>query len=77
LVQRLNGEPSNKGRYDKGNAFTSRAILDWQTRTGIAWRSIAPGKPQQNAHAEGFIGRRRVECLNEMVCESLNHARRT
>lgn len=28
---------------------------------------IAPGKPQQNAFAESFIGRLRDECLNETL----------
>lgn len=62
---------------DNGTEFTSRAILDWQTRTGVAWHYIDPGKPQQNAYAESFIGRLRDECLNETVFETLDHARRT
>jgi putative transposase len=36
---------------------------------------IAPGKPQQNAFAESFIGRLRDECLNETLFSSLAHAR--
>jgi putative transposase len=60
-----------------GTEFTSRAVLEWQTRTGIAWHYIDPGKPQQNAYAESFIGRCRDECLNETVFETLDHARRT
>ena len=39
------------------------------------WHYIAPGKPQQNAFAESFIGRLRDECLNETVFTSLRHAR--
>ena len=31
---------------DKGTELTSRAILEWQNQTGIAWHYIAPGKPQ-------------------------------
>ena len=39
------------------------------------WHYIAPGKPQQNAFTESFIGRLRDECLNETVFGSLAHAR--
>jgi putative transposase len=62
---------------DNGTEFTSRAMLEWQSRTGIAWHYIDPGKPQQNAFAESFNGRLRDECLNESVFETLDHARRT
>ena len=31
---------------DNGTELTSRAILEWQNETGIAWHYIAPGKPQ-------------------------------
>jgi putative transposase len=41
----------------------------------IDWHYIAPGKPQQNAFAESFIGRLRDECLNETLFSSLAHAR--
>jgi hypothetical protein len=41
----------------------------------VGWHYIAPGKPQQNALAESFIGRLRDECLNEIVFTSLRHAR--
>ena len=61
---------------DNGSEFTSRAILEWQTRTGVAWHYIEPGKPQQNAFAESFNGRLRDECLNETAFDSLAHARR-
>jgi len=36
---------------------------------------IAPGKPQQNAFAESFIGPLRDECLNETLFTSLRQAR--
>ena len=39
------------------------AILKWSETSGVAWHYIAPGKPQQNAFAESFIGRLRDECL--------------
>ena len=35
-----------------------------------------PGKPQQNAFVESFIGRLRDELLNEEIFENLGHARR-
>ena len=59
-----------------GTELNSRAILGWSNRTGIAWHYIAPGKPQQNAFAESFIGRLRDELLNEEVFTSLGQARR-
>lgn len=61
---------------DNGSEFTSRAMLDWQTRTEVAWHYIQPGKPQQNAFVESFNGRLRDECLNEEVFDSLDQARR-
>jgi len=61
---------------DNGTELTSRASLGWTNRTGIAWQYIAPGKPQQNAFAESFIGRLRDELLNEEVFTSLGQARR-
>ena len=42
---------------------------------GRPWHYIAPGKPQQNAFAESFIGRLRDECLNETLFSSLEEAR--
>jgi len=41
----------------------------------MAWHYIAPGKPQQNAFIESFIGRLRDECLNETLFSSLSQAR--
>lgn len=62
---------------DNGTEFTSRAMLDWQGREGVAWHYIDPGKPQQNALAESFNGRLRDECLNETAFDTLDHARKT
>ena len=59
-----------------GSELTSRAMLDWQNRTGVAWHYIAPGKPTQNAFVESFNGRLRDELLNETVFASLADARR-
>ena len=61
---------------DNGTELTSRAILEWQNETGIAWHYIAPGKPQQNGFVESFNGKLRDECLNEEVFDSLAHARK-
>ena len=60
---------------DNGTELTSRAVLEWTNRIGILWHSIAPGKPQQNAFVESFIGRFRDECLNEEVFAVLAEAR--
>jgi putative transposase len=61
---------------DNGPELTSRAILAWTNRAGLDWHYIAPGKPQQNAFVESFIGRLRDELLNEEIFDSLAHARR-
>lgn len=55
--------------------MTSRAILEWTNRTGVAWHYIAPVKPQQNGFVESFNGRLRDECLNEEVFAPLAEAR--
>ncbi len=60
---------------DNGTELTSIAILQWSQKTKVEWHYIAPGKPQQNAFAESFIGRLRDECLNETLFGSLPHAR--
>jgi putative transposase len=48
---------------DNGSELTSMAILKWTQTSGVDWHYIAPGKPQQNAFVESFIGRLRDECL--------------
>jgi Integrase core domain len=45
-------------------------------RAGLDWHSIAPGKPQQNAFVESFIGRLRDELLKKERFEALAYARR-
>jgi putative transposase len=60
---------------DNGTELTSVAILRWSQDRTVGWHYIAPGKPQQNAFAESFIGRLRDECLNETLFTSLWHAR--
>ena len=61
---------------DNGPELTSRAVLAWTNRVALDGHSIAPGKPQQNAFVESFIGRLRDELLNEEIFEDLGHARR-
>ena len=41
------------------------AILKWSQTTPVEWHYIQPGKPQQNAFAESFIGRLRDQRSNE------------
>jgi putative transposase len=60
---------------DNGTELTSNAILSWCQQSKVDWHYIAPGKPQQNAFAESFIGRLRDECLNETLFTSLRQAR--
>ena len=60
---------------DNGTERTSMAILKWSEASSVTWHYIAPGRPQQNAFAESFIGRLRDECLNETLFVSLPHAR--
>lgn len=74
-IIRLYGKPKTIVS-DNGTELTSRAILEWQNDTGIAWHYIAPGKPTQNAIVESFNGKLRDECLNEEVFDSLSHARK-
>ena len=72
---RLHGKPGTIVS-DNGTEPTSRAMLEWQGKAGIAWHYITPGKPTENAFIESFNGRLRDECLNEEVFDSLAHARR-
>ncbi len=51
------------------------AIQRWSEERRVEWHYIAPGKPQQNAFAESFIGRLRDECLNETLFSSVTQAR--
>ena len=62
-------------RSDNGTELTSMAILKWSQERKVEWHYIAPGKPQQNAFAESFIGRLRDECLNETLFSTLNEAK--
>ena len=80
VARELDAVIASRGRpltcvSDNGTELTSMAILAWSQEHGIDWHYIAPGKPQQNAFAESFIGRLRDECLNETLFSSLAHAR--
>ena len=50
-------------------------MLSWCQEHQVGWHYIAPGKPQQNAFVESFIGKLRDECLNETLFTSLPQAR--
>ena len=80
MVRELDALISIRGRpatcvSDNGTELTSTAILRWSQERLVEWHYIAPGKPQQNAFAESFIGRLRDELLNETLFSSLSHAR--
>lgn len=60
LVRELDALVARRGRpavivSDNGTEMTSRAVLDWTNRTGVAWHCIAPGKPQQNGFDSAYI----------------------
>ena len=56
---------------DNGTELTANAILSRADERRVAWHSIAPGKPIQNAFIESFNGRLRDELLNEGLFRSL------
>ena len=58
---------------DNGTELTSVAILKWSEASSVALHYTAPGRPQQNAFAESFIGRLRDEYLYETLFVSLPH----
>ena len=74
LPIRRRGKSSTIGS-DNGAEMTSRAMLEWTSRTGVDWRYIAPGKPQQNDFVESFNGKLRDGRLNAEVFASLSDAR--
>lgn len=59
---------------DNGTELTSGAVLRWAIDR-VAWHSIQPGKPVQNAFIESFNSRLRDECPNEHVFVNLSEAR--
>lgn len=52
---------------DNETEFTSMAILRWSQEQPVERHYNAPGKPQQNAFIESFIGKLRDEPHNERV----------
>ena len=60
---------------DNGTELTSQALLAWQQDRGVAWHSIAPGKPLQNGFVASFNGRLRDACLNAHLFSSYSQAR--
>jgi putative transposase len=73
IIDRRGGRPQ-RCVSDNGSELTGTAILTWCQDSKVGWHYIAPGKPQQNAFAESFIGRLRDECLNETLFTSLRQA---
>ncbi|MBE7244225.1 MAG: transposase family protein [Actinomycetospora chiangmaiensis] len=61
---------------DNGTELTSTAVLRWAQERGVAWHSIASGKPMRNAFVESFNGRLRDECLKGHVFGTSIEARR-
>lgn len=58
-----------------GTERTSNAAQGWTGKTGVGWRCISPGKPQQNGLNELFDGRRHDELPSETLFSSLPLAR--
>ena len=55
VVRELTALVARRGRprtivSDNGTEFTSNAVLAWCEAEGVAWHTITPGKPMQNAH---------------------------
>ena len=71
LVRELDALIARRGRpaiivSDNGTEMTSRAVLEWSNRSGVAWHYIAPGKPQQNGFVESFMYGRPPRCKGEL-----------
>ena len=67
VVRELDALITARGRpamcvSDNGTELTGMAILRWSQSMQVEWHYIAPGKPQQNAFAESFIGRCPMNC---------------
>lgn len=68
---RLHGGPKTIVS-DKGTELASRVILEWQNQTGIAWRYIAQGRPQQNGFVKSLNSKLQDEYLSEEMFDSLD-----
>ena len=80
LVRELEVLIARRGRpavivSDNGTEMTSRAVLEWCNRSGVAWHYIESGKPRQNGFVAAFNGKLRDECLNEELFANLAEAR--
>ncbi len=62
---------------DNGTKCASRALHAWAYRGDMRLDFSRPGKPTDNAHIESLHARRRAECLNAHVFESLEAAAET
>jgi len=71
---REHGRPK-RIRVDNGPEFVSRDIDLWAWQHGVVLDYSRPGKPTDNAFAEGFNSRVRQECLNAFWFLSLDDAR--
>ena len=71
---REHGRPK-RIRVDNGPEFVSRDLDLWAWQHGIMLDYSRPGKPTDNAFAEGFNSRVRQECLNAFWFLSLDDAR--
>ena len=62
-------------RSDNGPEFIAGHLSIWLLSQGSHSRFIKPGSPWQNGHAESFMARLRVECLNAEVFHNLADAK--
>ena len=58
---RLYGQPQTIVS-DNGTELTSRVILDWQNRTGVAWRYIAPANQRRTPSSSPSTAGCRMSC---------------
>jgi putative transposase len=61
-------------RLDNGPEFVSKDLDLWAWRHGVKLDFSRPGKPMDNAFAESFNGKFRIECLNAYWFLSLEDA---
>ena len=60
---------------DHGTELRSNAIPQWADERKVAWRYIAPGKPQQNAFSESSNGQLPDDLLHETLSVRSRDAR--
>jgi len=59
---------------DHGPEFASQTLDRRACRRGVELHFVGPGKPEQNAHVDGFAGKFRDECLNQHLFAALKEA---